>query len=82
MSDFDPNDLYGRIPNDVDTAIFADQNDIQVNLELSMKAGLWAWIRAKADYEGITHEEAVSTLLDEAYGHAKRHAQNNGGDLP
>lgn len=68
-------DLHSTIPNDVDEKCFDDETPVEITLTVPMSAGLWAWVRAKADYEGISHAQEVAELIYEERLRAIRHAE-------
>ena len=71
---------HDRVPWDFEGP-FSDPKNIEVTLTLPTKAGLWKWVRAKADYEGISHEEEVTELIYQQFLAAVKHAKNHGYDL-
>lgn len=68
-------DLHSKIAADVDEVAFDDETPVEVNLTIPMSAGLWTWVRAKADYEGLTHEQEVAELIFQERLRAIRHAE-------
>lgn len=78
----EPDDLYGRVPADTCPSNFADRKKAQVTVSMPIEAGLWKWVRAKADYEGCSHGEAVASLIQDGYGAAKRHGEKHGEGEP
>lgn len=55
-----------RISWDVDEDVFKPTDLLTIPAELELESGVWAWVRAKADYEGSSHNEALARLITEA----------------
>ena len=72
------NDNHSEIPPDVDPSAFGDATKVDITLSIPMSMGLWTWVRAKAAYEGVTHEEEIAALILSEYNNASRHAEENG----